>query len=97
MMLDMATNLYKDGDYSSGVQTTGGFVTKKFYWGDFSAEPWKFERNTTYGVLKPTYYINVKVNLIDCGEPYLDPTDPNWCEPNKFGPPYHGNWVQTDY
>lgn len=78
-------------DYSTGVQTTGAFVTKKFYWGDFSAEPWQFERDTDNGLLKPSYYINVKVNLIDCGEPYLDPSDPNWCSPTKFGPPYEGS------
>ena len=77
--------------YSTGVQTEGGFVTKKFYWGDFSAEPWQFERDTDYGLLVPSYYINVKVNLIDCGEPYLSPGDPNWCSPLKYGPPYHGN------
>lgn len=78
-------------DYSSGVQTTGGFVTKKFYWGDFSAEPWKFVRDTNNGLLVPSYYINVKVNLIDCGEPYLKSSDPNWCSPTKFGPPYQGS------
>lgn len=78
-------------DYSSGVQTTGGFVTKKFYWGDFSAEPWQFVRDTNNGLLIPSYYINVKVNLVDCGEPYLSPSDPNWCSPTKFGPPYQGS------
>lgn len=78
-------------NYNTGVQTAGGFVTKKFYWGDFSAEPWQFERDTDNGLLKPSYYINVKVNLIDCGEPYLDSSDPNWCSPTKFGPPYEGN------
>lgn len=77
-------------DYSTGAQTTGGFVTKKFYWGDFSAEPWKFVRDTENGLLVPSYYINVKVNLIDCGEPYLSSSDPNWCSPTKFGPPYEG-------
>lgn len=77
--------------YSTGIQTEGGFVTKKFYWGDFSAEPWQFERDTDYGLLVPSYYINVKVNLIDCGESYLSPGDPNWCSPLKYGPPYQGN------
>lgn len=80
----------QNNQYSTGIQTTGGFVTKKFYWGDFSAEPWKFERDTNNGLLVPSYYINVKVNLIDCGEPYLSPSDPNWCDPNKFDPPYQG-------
>lgn len=79
------------GVYNTGTQTDGGFVTKKFYWGDFSAEPWKFKRDTNYGILVPEYYINVKVNLIDCGESYLDPSDPNWCSPTKFGPPYEGS------
>lgn len=84
--------------YTTGVQTTGGFVTKKFYWGDFSAEPWKFERNTDNGLLVPSVYINVKVNLIDCGEPYLKPGDANWCNPNKFNPPYRGDYQwPTDY
>ena len=36
------------------------------------------------------YYVNVKVNLIDCGEPYLEPGDNNWVNPAKFGPPYEG-------
>ena len=77
-------------NYASGVQTTGGFVTKKFYWGDFSAEPWKFYRDTDLDLLVPSYYINVKVNLIDCGEPYLSASDPNWCNPHMYGPPYEG-------
>ena len=81
-----------ENDYSVGVQTTGGFVTKKFYWGDFSAEPWKFYRNTDLDLLVPSYYINVKVNLIDCGEPYLSADDPNWCDPHKYGPPYRGDY-----
>ena len=84
----VATN---ENDYSVGVQTAGGFVTKKFYWGDFSAEPWKFERNTDNGLLVPTYYINVKVNLIDCGEPYLEPGDSNWANPAESTPPYQGS------
>lgn len=78
-------------NYSTGIQTTGGFVTKKFYWGDFSAEPWKFYRDTDLDLLVPSYYINVKVNLIDCGEPYLKPSDPNWCDPHSINPPYHGD------
>ncbi len=85
-------------DYSSGVITTGGFVTKKFYWGDFSAEPWKFTRDTDNGILVPEYYINVKVNLIDCGEPYLSPSDPNYCRPDIYGPPYQGTYQDpSDY
>lgn len=78
-------------NYSTGNQTTGGFVTKKFYWGDFSAEPWKFYRDTDLDLLVPSVYLNVKVNLIDCGEPYLDPSDPNWCDPHLYGPPYEGD------
>lgn len=77
-------------NYTTGKQTTGKFVTKKFYWGDFSAEPWKFIRDTDNDLLVPAYYINVKVNLIDCGEPYLSSNDINWCSPHKFGPPYQG-------
>jgi len=78
-------------NYSTGIQTTGGFVTKKFYWGDFSAEPWQFERDTNYGILVPSWYINVKVNLIDCGEPYLSPGDPNYVSVPAYQPPYEGN------
>lgn len=78
-------------DYSVGVQTKGEFVTKKFYWGDFSAEPWKFERDTDTGILKPSYYINVKVNLIDCGEKYVEEGDPNYVKLPKFQPPYEGS------
>lgn len=73
-----------ESDYSVGVQTTGGFVTKKFYWGDFSAEPYEFYRDTDHDLLVPASYINVKVNLIDCGEPYLSKSDPNWCDPHKY-------------
>lgn len=78
-------------NYSTGIQTTGGFVTKKFYWGDFSAEPWQFTRDTNYGILVPSWYINVKVNLIDCGEPYLSSSDPNYVDIPAYQPPYHGN------
>jgi len=82
-------------DYSQGVMTDGGFVTKKFYWGDFSAEPWEFERDTDDGLLVPNWYINVKVNLIDCGEPYLTQGDPNYVDvfnPPYCYPPYHGRY-----
>lgn len=78
-------------DYSTGIQTTGGFVTKKFYWGDFSAEPWQFARDTDYGILVPSWYINVKVNLIDCGEPYLKSSDPNYVSLPAHHPPYQGD------
>ena len=77
-------------DYSEGLRTSGGFVTKKFYWGDFSAEPFQFVRDTDNGLLVPKWYINVKVNLIDCGEPYLSSDDPNWCSPTLYDPPYRG-------
>lgn len=83
-------------NYKNGVQTTGGRVTKKFYWGDFSAEPFKFIRDTNYNLLIPAWYTNVKVNLIDCGEPYLLNTDKNWTNPNTYGPPYHGNKYEAD-
>ena len=78
-------------NYTIGTQTTGAFVTKKFYWGDFSAEPWKFYRDTNYGILIPSYYINIKVNLIDCGEPYLKPGDVNYISLPAYQPPYEGD------
>lgn len=46
----------------------GAVITRKFYWGDFSAEPFEFDRDDPSGVIIPKSYINVKVNLIDCGE-----------------------------
>lgn len=88
----------QNNKYSVGAQTDGGFVTKKFYWGDFSAEPFQFIRDTNNGLLMPSYYINVKVNLIDCGEPYLKPNDPNWCDPKWAKPPYRGDdWWTGEY
>lgn len=45
----------------------GSVITRKFYWGDLSAEPFEFDRDDYRGVLIPKSYINVKVNLIDCG------------------------------
>lgn len=71
--------------------TSGGIVTKKFYFGDFSAEPWQFVRDTDYGILIPDMYINVKVNIIDCGEPYLEPSDPHFVNIPAYDPPYHGD------
>lgn len=44
----------------------GGRTTRKFYWGDLSAEPFEFYRNGD--ILIPKTYKNVRVNLIDCGE-----------------------------
>ena len=64
---------------------------EKFYWGDFSAEPWQFARDTNYGILVPSWYINVKVNLIDCGEPYLSSSDPNYVDIPAYQPPYQGD------
>lgn len=86
---------YYDARYGTapnGHQTAGNFVTKKFYWGDFSAEPWKFVRDTDLGILIPSWYINVKVNLIDCGEDYLKPSDPNYVSIPAYQPPYEGNY-----
>lgn len=87
-------------DYSSGLYTTGRVVTKKFYWGDFSAEPFKFYRDVSIGLLKPKWYINVKVNLIDCGEPYLIPGDPNYCTSAEMSQilqyPYRGPDIPED-
>lgn len=45
-----------------------GVVEREFYWGDLSAEPFDFERDDASGVLIPKTYINVKINLIDCGK-----------------------------
>lgn len=45
-----------------------GVVSRQFYWGDLSAEPFEFDRDDPSGVLIPKSYINVKVNLIDCGK-----------------------------
>lgn len=45
----------------------GDYIERQFYWGDLSAEPWKFNRNSVTGLLRPSEYINVRVNLIDCG------------------------------
>ena len=89
-------------DYSNGLYTTGGVVTKKFYWGDFSAEPFKFYRDVSIGLLKPKWYINVKVNLIDCGEPYLKPGDVNYCSAAEMQQilqyPYRGPAIpENDY
>lgn len=85
----------KDRDlYNTGKMTKGGIVTKKFYWGDFSAEPWKFDRDTDTGLLVPSYYINVKVNLIDCGEAYVEGGNNDFTKwpTTKYGPPYRGNY-----
>ena len=51
-------------------------VTRQFYWGDLSAEPFEFNRNDPSGVLIPESYINVKVNLIDCGRNPENNPDP---------------------
>ena len=86
--------------YSEGLYTQGGVVTKKFYWGDFSAEPFKFYRHVDTGLLIPKWYINVKVNLIDCGEPYLTSGDVNYCSASEMAqilqPPYRGPAIPED-
>ena len=92
---------YYDARYGSsatGHQTQGEFVTKQFYWGDFSAEPWQFYRDTDFGILIPSYYINVKVNLIDCGKDYVKPGEEGYVSVPAWYPPYRGNsqWPQ-DY
>lgn len=40
-------------------------VTRKFYFGDMSAEPFEWDRSGE--ILIPTHYINVSVNIIDMG------------------------------
>ena len=42
------------------------FITRKFYFGDLSAQPYKWDTNHTT-VAKPTHYKNVKINIIDMG------------------------------
>lgn len=44
--------------------TTNTWKTLKMYPGDRSAEPYWIDPKTKM----PTYYINCKVNIIDCGE-----------------------------
>ena len=41
-------------------------VTRKFYFGDLSAQPFKWDTNHAT-VAKPTHYKNVKINIIDMG------------------------------
>lgn len=48
--------------YDSSVDEV---VTRKFYWGDFSATPCEWDRSGK--IMKPTYYKDVKINLIDMG------------------------------
>lgn len=40
-------------------------ITRMFYFGDMSAEPCDWDRSGT--IMIPTYYKDVKVNIIDCG------------------------------
>ena len=42
------------------------WTTRKMYPGDRSATPYRLDKNTGL----PLDYINCKVNLIDCGEPF---------------------------
>jgi hypothetical protein len=41
----------------------GGIVTRKFYFGDMTAEPCDWDRSGE--IMIPTYYTNVSVNIID--------------------------------
>ena len=43
---------------------TGTWTTRKMYVGDRSATPYKLDKTTGL----PSYYVNCKFNLIDCGE-----------------------------
>ena len=56
---------------------TNGLTTRKMYPGDRSAEPWMMDVNGTkvtdpdhpeISIVKPLYYINCKVNIIDVGK-----------------------------
>ena len=42
----------------------GGIVTRKFYFGDMSAEPFEWD-TTNYQVAVPTRYKDVSINIID--------------------------------
>lgn len=49
------------------------WITRKYYWGDFSATPCKWETirmisvSGTFYRKRPTWYKDIKCNLIDCG------------------------------
>lgn len=48
-----------------------GWITRKYYWGDFSATPCEWEvvrhNNSSFYYKRPTKYKDVSVNLIDTG------------------------------
>lgn len=46
-----------------------GWVTRRYYWGDFEATPFEWETVHSSGgaIKRPKYYKDVKCNLIDCG------------------------------
>lgn len=45
----------------------GRVVTRLFYFGDMSAEPFEWRHNDPSGIAIPTKYTNVSVNVIDMG------------------------------
>lgn len=57
-------NFYVTVTYPDMVNNT--WTTRKMYPGDRTAEPFHLDPNTQL----PLDYINCKVNLIDCGEPF---------------------------
>lgn len=58
------SNFYVTVSYPDMVNNT--WTTRKMYPGDRTAEPFHLDPNTQL----PLDYINCKVNLIDCGEPF---------------------------
>ena len=57
-------NFYVTVTYPDMVNNT--WTTRKMYPGDRTAEPYRLDPETHL----PMDYINCKVNLIDCGEPF---------------------------
>ncbi len=49
-----------------------GWVTRRYYWGDFEATPFEWEtvkmEGSDFYFKRPTAYKDVKCNLIDCGD-----------------------------
>ena len=63
-ILKELSNFYVTVSYPDMVNNT--WTTRKMYPGDRTAEPFHLDLNTQL----PIDYINCKVNLIDCGEPF---------------------------
>ena len=65
-------NFYVDVTYWDSE--ADGVITRKFYFGDMSATPCDWDREngapttvSNYSVMVPTFYKDVKVNIIDMG------------------------------